>query len=592
MTRGLEREMELGNRVFAVNDEWVQDGVDRQCLDESSRYYGGILSREFGVASANHNYGTPTTMAIWAAALCNPGSRYYRDPELAGRMTLAARYVLGAQHDDGTISPGWTNFHSPPDTAFVVVGYAQVYQLLVRDGWEELKAAAADIRSFLERTTPAMVTGGCHTPNHRWVLCAALGYLHELFGSDETLRRAEQWLAEGMDITPDGEWTERSNGIYNSVSDIMLIHASRLLKHPELLAPVRANLRMMLYLIHPDGDVVTDYSGRQDFGQTHDLSSYYLPYAMMAREDRDPEFQAAAEWALELLRHPGGTPTNAAVRLLLDPRLQERPAVPSALPTEYRRLINGTFGREGYLSRMEDAGHHGRIQHSRLHPDFGAPVARIRKGTDSATISAETSSFFALRHGAARLLGIQVASYFSPGFVPMNSLEAIEGGYRLAGEQRKGYFGPVAAAQLSPSASEATSPWYLLPHQLRPETHVRKHRVEAEVLERGDGWELVVRSAEPEEAMTQLSVILAAEGELTGGERCPAGTGAEFWKSGTLRYENGGDALELELDGYVFDHSAAGVREASYPANCRTLLVNVMTPFETRIRIRTAPAGK
>ena len=51
----------------------------------------------------------------------------------------------------------------------------------------------------------------------------------------------------------DGEWTERSNGIYNVVSDVMLIHAARLLKRPELLVPVRANLKMMTYLVHPDG---------------------------------------------------------------------------------------------------------------------------------------------------------------------------------------------------------------------------------------------------------------------------------------------------------------------------------------------------
>lgn len=80
------------------------------------------------------------------------------------------------------------------------------------------------------------------------------------------MQRAEQWLAEGMDITPDGEWTERSNGIYSAVSDIMLIHAARLLNRPELLDPVRLNLRMMVYLVHPTGEVVTDYSGRQDLG--------------------------------------------------------------------------------------------------------------------------------------------------------------------------------------------------------------------------------------------------------------------------------------------------------------------------------------
>lgn len=31
------------------------------------------------------------------------------------------------------------------------------------------------------------------------------------------------------------------------------------------------------YLVHPDGEVVTEYSGRQDFGVKLNLSSYLLP---------------------------------------------------------------------------------------------------------------------------------------------------------------------------------------------------------------------------------------------------------------------------------------------------------------------------
>ncbi|MFD2329518.1 hypothetical protein ACFSR7_09725 [Cohnella sp. GCM10020058] len=576
--------------VFEINDKWVLAGMDRQDLDENSRSYGGILSAEYGLASPNHSTGTPTTMAIWAASLCQPGSPFYRDGELAGRFALAARYMLGAQHEDGTISPGWTNFHSPPDTAFVVVGYAQVYQLLAQDDWAPLREAASDVRLFLERTIPALVTGGVHTPNHRWVVSAALGFLHELFGTPETVRRAEQWIAEGMDMTPDGEWTERSNGIYNAVSDIMLVHAARLLAKPELLAPVRANLRMMLYLVHPNGDVVTDYSGRQDFGHKHDLSSYFLPYAMMARLDGDAEFQAAADLAYGQLRHPGSCPTNAAVRLLLDPSLQEPAVQPAALPAVYRKLLHADFPRRQYLAAMEGAGHNGRIYHSRLHPDFGAAVARVRNGDESVTISAETPSFFALRHGAARLLGVQVATYFAPGFVPMNSLTEAEGGYRLAGEQLKGYYGPVAAGSLPATAGEATSPWYLLPHHLREETHVQRLRVEVDALETADGWELVIRSGEPEDAMAQISVILAADGELSGSELAPVGEGKQFWKSGTLRYEADGDVLELS--GGAFEHTAGFVREANLPTDCLTLLLNVVTPFETRIRIRTVPGAE
>ncbi|NMO96695.1 hypothetical protein [Paenibacillus lemnae] len=575
------------NRVFEVNDSWVQEGMDRQILKPEDRYHGGVRALENGLPSPNHNSGTPTTMAIWAAALCNPQSPRYRDQELAARFTLAARYMLRAQHEDGTISPGWTNFHSPPDTAFVVVGYTQTYQLILQDGWDELQPAAADMLLFLERTLPALVTGGCHTPNHRWVICAALGFLNEVLDAPQALKRAEEWLAEGMDATEDGEWTERSNGIYNVVSNIMLIHAARLLNRPKLLEPVRANLKMMSYLVHPDGEIVTEYSGRQDFGQRADMSGYFLPCLMMADLDKDPVFQGMAQEALSLLKHPGGAPTNAAVRLLLDHGLQQPGTETKPMPEHYRVVLNEKFARARYLSGIAGAGHNGVVRYSRLHTDFGAPVARIRDGVTSVTVSTEMSSFFSLRHGSVRLLGVQFASYFDPGFVKMGSLETVDQGYRLTGEQEKGYQGPVPAAELPLSAGEAVSPWYLLPHHRRPQTHVQKHTVSVDVLETGDGWKLMIKSSEPEEVVSQISLILPSAGQITGGEFAPAGVDSQFWSGDDIRYEYEGDWIEIS--GGEFQHTAAGVREAVYPVGCRTLLLNVVTPFEKEIHIRLSP---
>lgn len=77
---------------------------------------------------------------------------------------------------------------------------------------------------------------------------------------------------------------------------------------------MRRNLRMMVYLVHPDGEVVTEYSGRQDFGVIMNLSSYLLPYAMLATEDEDAIFEAMAVAAIQVMDHPGGAPINAAVR--------------------------------------------------------------------------------------------------------------------------------------------------------------------------------------------------------------------------------------------------------------------------------------
>ncbi|MCR2807685.1 hypothetical protein NQZ67_27720 [Paenibacillus sp. SCIV0701] len=574
-------------KLTAINDEWVKPGIDNQITDGASRFYGGVADPDNGIAWPTHT-GTLAVMAIWGCALVNEESSYYHDERVLEALELAAAFIVRVQHADGTISPGWTNMHSPPDTGFAVVGLAQLLELLEKHEWAALDGVRANIKLFLERSVPAILTGGCHTPNHRWVLTAALAFLHRLTGDNQLIARADAWLAEGMDCTEDGEWTERSNGIYNGVSDVMLYHTAELLGRPELLEPVRSNLRMMAYLIHPDGEVVTDYSGRQDFGHKHDMSGYHFVAALMAHLDQEPLFAALAELAGDASRHPGAIPNNGLMGLLLRPELREHAVEPADLPDHYKVVINGRFNRQQYLSRMESAGHGGRIYHSRLHPEFGAPVARERRGMTSMTVMTETSSFLALRHGEAKLLGVQVSSSFEPGFIKMNELEPLEDGYRLAGSESKGYYGPVAAERLPESAGAPVSPWYLLPHQLREVTHLQHHHVQVELAEEAGGWRLRVQCDMPDVMLTQISFIFGREGTFAGGERADAEAGTQFWKDGTVRYSSGSDWIEL--DGGAHEHGAKSIRGAGFPADCKTLVVNVLTPYDRTFHLRLSPA--
>ncbi|TFE23490.1 hypothetical protein E2980_19070 [Cohnella luojiensis] len=571
------------DKLVSLNDHWVKDGMDHQVLESGSRFYGGVADPVNGLAWPSHG-GTPMVMALWISALINEDSRFYHDKELLISLELGARYMLRFQHADGTISPPWTNMHSPPDTAFVVSGLAQAYELLAAHAWEPLRQAAEDIRLFLERTIPALLTGGCHTPNHRWVITAALGFMYKLTGRPELKERADQWLAEGMDCTEDGEWTERSNGIYNAVSDIVLFYAAELFDRPDLLEPVRRNLRMMAYMIHPDGEVVTDYSGRQDLGSKYDMGSYFLVAKLMASLDREPLFASIAELAGDALKHPGWLPNNALIGLLRYPELRDCTVQPEGLPDPYRVVINGGFPRERYLSLMEAAGHGGRIYHSRLHPDFGAPVARHRNGATSATVITETTSFFALRHGAARLLAVQVATSFEPGFVKLKRLEELEHGYRLTATESKGYYGPVSKRDLPETAGGEVSPWYLLPHHLREVTHEQQHQVEVVLTESEQGWKIRVHCDQPEVLMTQISFVFGKEGALSGGGLVPAAAGTLFWEKGTVRLTAGSDWIEL--DGGAHEHRAKALNNTNYPADCQTLIVNLMTPYDRTFDIR------
>jgi hypothetical protein len=566
-----------------LTDNWTGITLNRQELDPGSKYYGGVID-ESGIALANHR-GTPSIMISWTASLLNPDSVYYRDLMLLNRLELAADFMLNRQHPDGTISPGWTNYNSPPDTGFVINCYTLIYRMLQAGGFEDVNPVAAKVKLFLERTIPAMLTGGCHTPNHRWVMVAALAQLHDIFPRPELILRADEWLAEGMDITEDGEWTERSNGIYNFVSDLALYFAAESLRRPELLEFVRRNLRMMMYLVHPSGEVVTDYSGRQDFGHKFDLANYFLIYQLMAAHDNDPQFAAMMDYAGEFLRHDAEGNNCPVVGYMLYPSLKHDDIKREPLPDRYVKVFNEHHPAAQHLKQLDEVGHHMKIQHSSLHLAFGAPVARHRDGDTSVTVMSKAPSFFSLRHGKVRLLGVKLASSFSPGIVYFDEFCSMNGGYRLAATMNKGYNGPIPYKKLPSSPDrEQMSPWYLLPHQYRPMTHLQQFRIEAFVTPGEGEWTIRVKSDEREDVFAQLTFVLGSEGNLSGGDIHSAGEDKFFLKSGAAEYGVGEDRVEVSSG--AFEHRYPILREDHHPSGCKYVHVNLLTPFDRTFTVR------
>lgn len=575
---------ELYKRLVQLNDEHVRYAIEHQVNDESTHHHGGIVNEHTGIPSPSHT-GTAGHIASLASAVCVEESRYYGDPQALAALEHAIDYMLNRQHADGTISLGGTNFHSPPDTSFVVAGMCQVYKLLASRGGDNTQSAAAKVRQFLELTIPALTTGGCHTPNHRWVITAALASLHDIFGRQELVDRANVWLAEGMDCTEDGEWTERSNGIYNTVSNIMLYYTAIYLNRTELLEHVRRNLRMMVYMVHHDGEVVTDYSDRQDFGLPHYLSEYFLCYRLMAEYDRDPLFASMYDAAATSLKHLGPVNNHALLGYLSFPceHLDELERAP--LPKQYEKAYNMSHPIEEHLAQMEQVGHHSRILHSRMHTAFGAPVVRYRDHETSVTVMARTASFFSLRHGKVKLHGIRLSTLFSPGIVHMDKLSQRTDGYKLHASMDKGYNGPLAAEDLPLTASEAISPWYLLPHHKRELTHVQQHQVDAAITPHDSEWRIHLQTSDLEDVLTQVVFLFSTDTKLSGNGLQAHSNQLSLWKDGALRAEAGEDWIEI--DGGSYQHTVPALNGADHPGpGIHAVVVNLLSPYDTTFRIR------
>jgi hypothetical protein len=263
------------------------------------------------------------------------------------------------------------------------------------------------LRPFLVKAAGAIVVGGVHTPNHRWVVCSALAQLHELFPNASYVRRIDEWLAEGIDIDADGQFTERSTLTYNTVINRALVVMATKLRRPELLDPVRQNLRALPYLLHGDGEIVTEISRRQDQYMRGGIGGYWFPLAYLAVTEKDAQFATMAAEAAE-----EGVELAAVMEY---PELLEPLAAPAPLADDYEKLFT----------------------------DVG--IARIRRGAMSATLVLGGSSrLLTLRSGGAVLEGVRFATSFfgKAQFVP-ESVEKRGDTYHFRQSLEAPYYQPL-----------------------------------------------------------------------------------------------------------------------------------------------------
>ena len=386
--------------IVERNDAAVRAALQSQIADPASPNRGSVPD-QFGLHSAGSASGVVETLA---ASFVHPRSAFHRSAVLLERIRIAAGFLERAQSPQGNIDLLTTNFNSPPDTGFVVHNVATAAAIGRLHGAEDIVTV---LRPFLVRAGAGMAEGGVHTPNHRWVICSALAQINELFPDARYVRRIDEWLAEGIDIDRDGQFTERSTLTYNVVTDRALLVMAVKLKRPELLEPVRQNLRSLLYLLHADGEVVTEISRRQDQFTRGGTNGYWFPLTYLAVTDKNAEFATLAQ------RSEGGARLST---LLEYPQLSQPLPAGAPLPTDFERSF----------------------------PEVG--IARIRRGPLSATlVMGGSSRILSFRYGDAVVEGVRFATaFFGKGqFVP-DAAEKRDSAYVFRQALEAPYYQPLS----------------------------------------------------------------------------------------------------------------------------------------------------
>ena len=509
------QQSKIDSAIVAHHDESVDRLLSTQITDPSSPGYGA-LPNSTGLYTASGAAGVVEAMM---AAYLHPQSRFHESNLLPARIQLAAKFLDRIQHPDGTIDLLETNFDSTPDTGFVMHPICTAACLAQRNRHDQLFAMLAP---FIRKAAGALAVGGIHTPNHRWVVSSALAQANELLPDPSYLKRIDQWLAEGIDIDSDGQYTERSTSVYNAVCNRAFTVLAVKLGRPELLAPVRQNLQSMLYLAHPDYEVVTEISRRQDRDQKATMSGYWFPLRYLAVKDQNGQL-------LDIANH--FTPANAGLSALMEYPEINGPFPPvSAPPSDYKKEFH----------------------------ELG--VVRYRRGPISATVIDDSPTLFTLRNGDAVIESVRFAtSFFGKGqLTSLNqSLEAP-------------YYQP-----LSPPQKVTPASWAALRSQRKTSQVCHLHQ-RCTVTETANGFALRIQSDGTDGVPAAIEIHLRDGGELTGCDQ--PSPGIAFLSTGYATYSAGN--RRIRIGPALQKHSYAQLCGALPKQPGASIYLTGFTPFD------------
>ena len=264
--------------TFQHMDTLARGMLPFQVTDEARPDYGGWFSDEYGFASPSH-IGNARFIFILGSCYFSHGSELYNSDDVFQRLLAAVSFQKRTLRSSGLLDIPFTNFDSPPDTAFALQMICSAAHIAKSSELDKADVFLSELEPYVAKCVNAILKDGFHTPNHRWVITSALLMAQNVFAVPDVSNKVNAYIREGIDINSDGFYSEKSLGGYNAVVNRAFIYIYELTGKTEFLDAVIKNLNNMLYFIEPDGSVVTSVSLRQDRGvkkyPDNGLDSFY-----------------------------------------------------------------------------------------------------------------------------------------------------------------------------------------------------------------------------------------------------------------------------------------------------------------------------
>lgn len=472
-------------------------------------------------------------IAVLTAAYCAKGSAYYHNTEVVNKIDLLVKFLASAQAEDGTVNVG--NLESPPDTAFLIEILGPAATIMRRDNSSELRDVQQQLKQILLKAGEGLSTGGIHTPNHRWVISAALAQLNHLYPNKKYSNRINDWLGEGVFIDADGHYPERS-GIYSGVENAAFITIARLANKPALYAPVRKNLTMYQYYIEPNGDLVRNDSRRQDQYEAAAKPStlLYLQYRYMAVHEKNKLFAAICKQIETTKDFEKDILTRSLFYFLEDETLQAQLPTAEVLPERYEKLFSTS-----HLLRIKEKN----------------TTLTLFGGTDQPLLIASGRSnspdFFSYRKGDAILKYMRLSSnFFSMGYFYSDGLRKEGNSYVLRKKLEVPYYQPLPKEKRKANGDYKLSPsiddrfWNKMDFSNRPVSNVKTLETIIRLTEKNGIAELEFELKGMNGVPVTIELCFKEGGQLTGVTAADA-NGNSFLEQGTGEYRSGNDVISF-----------------------------------------------
>ena len=530
-------------KLTEINDGLIEELLPKQVELPGERWDGGVADR-FEVINVNSTVGFAGRLGN---SYTSPSSRYYRSSRLEAPMEKAMACVLNVQHEDGTIDLHSTNFHSTPDTAFIVNYLSTIFVNLKRLDRSGLSGVIGKLEQFLRNAGKCLAIGGIHTPNHRWVVCSALARIHSLFPSQTYVDRIDDWLGEGIDMDPDGQFTERSVSIYSPICDTMFLTIGRLLDRSELMDIVRKNLDMTLYYIQPGGEVLTDASDRQDNARVGSVANYYYAYRYFALKDRNPVYAAVCKLIEQTMPE---RITRYISELIEDPDLEK------ALPTASKIPDN-------YLKRFPYSG-----------------VFRMRRGEMDLSAIERNPTFMSFMKGSAVLQSIRLAAAFfgSRGQFISEQAELVGETIVLTMSETHGYYQPFPEDKRT-----ADGDMKKMPREERAMSEVQTLDYRIEISESGGKAKVAISIEGTPHVPVSLEMSFRSGGTLEGVVADKNLEGSSFLENGMGQYIYGNDRITFGPG--IAEHKWAEIRGMLPKQKGESVYLTGYTPFRHTLEL-------